>query len=70
VGLTGRPLPEGASWDESSGTAVLPYDRVRTADDPRAVLLDFWQACYVAGGATAGWDLAHLATRAAPALPG
>ena len=66
VGLTDQPLPEGASWDASSGTAVLPYDSVRRSEDPRATLLSFLQASYLAGGRAAGWDLAHLATRAAP----
>jgi hypothetical protein len=66
VGLTDQPLPEGASWDGSSGTAVLPYDAVRSSADPRATLLAFFQACYLAGGRAAGWDLAHLATRVAP----
>ncbi len=66
VGLTSHPLPQGASWDASSGTAVLPYDAVRGSADPRATLLGFLQASYLAGGRAAGWDLAHLATRAAP----
>jgi hypothetical protein len=66
-GLTDQPLshPE-ASWNEESGTAILPYDAVRTADDPRAVLLGFFEDAYRAGATTAGWDLADVATSAAP----
>jgi hypothetical protein len=66
-GLTGQPLaaPE-ASWNDRSGTAILPYDAVRTAEDPRTTLLGFVEDAYRAGARTAGWDLADLATHAAP----
>lgn len=66
-GLTAQPLtaPE-AFWNEASGTAILPYDAVRTADDPGATLLGFLEDAYRAGGRTAGWDQADLATSAAP----
>ncbi|HSK97613.1 MAG TPA: DUF5996 family protein [Euzebyales bacterium] len=67
-GLTDEPLrPAGARWDPSAGTAVLPYDAVRLADDPRATLLAFLQSAYLAGAGAAGWDVDDLATRAAPA---
>jgi hypothetical protein len=65
-GLTDRPLrPPEAGWDTASGTATLPYEVVRGADDPRAVLLDFLQSAYLAGARSAGWDVEDLATRAA-----
>jgi len=66
-GLTEQPLkvPE-AFWNDESGTAILPYDAVRTAEDPRATLLGFFEEAYRAGGRTAGWDLADFATSAAP----
>jgi hypothetical protein len=58
-GLRDQPLPAG-SWIESgSGSlAVLPYETVRTAPDPRTALLAFLQAAYEAGSRLAGWDVA------------
>ncbi len=59
-GLAGRPLgPPAAAWqDTGSGSlAVLPYDDVRTAPDPHAVLLDFFEQAYLAGAGAAGWDV-------------
>ena len=60
-GLADVPLSVG-SWT-SSGTgslAVLPYETVRTAPDPRGTLLAFCQCAYEAGATLAGWDLAHF----------
>ena len=61
-GLTGRPLAAGAAWTASgSGSlAVLPYDTVRTAADPRGTLLAFLQSAYEAGTASAGWPIDDL----------
>ncbi len=55
VGLTEQPLtvPE-AFWNDESGTAILPYDTVRTAEDPRTTLLGFFEDTYRAGARTAG----------------
>jgi hypothetical protein len=39
---------------------------VRTAADPRAVVLDFLESAYVAGARRAGWDLAALRCPTAP----
>jgi hypothetical protein len=55
-GLTERPLPAGAAWAEAGGMALLPYEAVRTAPDPRAALLGFLDAAYDAGALSAGWD--------------
>jgi hypothetical protein len=66
-GLVDQPLePAAAAWDHARGTARLPYDAVRQADDPRALLLAFCQSAYLAGARSAGWDVDDLATRAAP----
>lgn len=66
-GLADQSLePAEAVWDADAGTARLPYDVVRIADDPRSTLLDFFQSAYLAGAGTAGWDILDLATRAAP----
>jgi Family of unknown function (DUF5996) len=60
AGLAEEPLrPEAASWQQlfgSSHLALLPYDEVRNAPDPRRTLLEFLQSAYDAGAATAGWD--------------
>ena len=58
------PLPAGARWVElgASSLAVLPYDAVREAADPRAALLDFLDGFYRLGADAAGWDRAALAS--------
>ena len=59
-GLRDRPLrPATATWVDQRGgaLAVLPYDDVRVAADPRAAVLDFLQSTFEAGGSLAGWDL-------------
>lgn len=66
-GLADQPLePSKAAWDADAGSAMLPYDAVRTAEDPRTTLLGFFQSAYRAGARTPGWDIGALATRAAP----
>jgi hypothetical protein len=62
--LRRRPLqPEAASWAEPpSPLALLPYDAVRAAADPREALLSFLESAYQAGAGAAGWDVADLAS--------
>jgi hypothetical protein len=48
--------PDGARWDDDLEEFVLPYELVRTADDPEAVLLAFLQSTYVAAADAAHWD--------------
>jgi hypothetical protein len=52
AGVAERPLVRDAAWqDTGSGhLAVLPYDRLREADDPGATLLAFYESAYAAGG--------------------
>jgi hypothetical protein len=54
--------PEDAFWAEqgSSSLARLPYDAVRTANDPRGTLLTFLESAYTAGAGLSGWDIAAL----------
>jgi hypothetical protein len=62
-GLRERPLsPPQAAWiDQGGGSlAVLPYDAVRTAGDPKETLLAFLENTYQAGAGAAGWDVAAL----------
>ena len=56
-GLRDQPLSGGEWTDSGSGSlAVLPYETVRTARDPRTALLAFCQSTYEAGANLAGWD--------------
>ncbi|HWK88922.1 MAG TPA: DUF5996 family protein [Longimicrobium sp.] len=55
-----RVQPEGASWSAALGEWLLPYDAVRTADDPDTALLAFLRSTYAAGAELAGWDRAAL----------
>ena len=48
--------PAAARWDDDLSEFILPYELVRTADDPEASLLDFLQSTYDAAVATAHWD--------------
>ena len=48
--------PEAAFFSEALGEFILPYDAVRTADDPDQALLDFLQSTYEAAAISANWD--------------
>ena len=50
----------GARFDAALGEFILPYDTVRTAADPDAVLLDFLSTTYAAAADAGGWDRAAL----------
>jgi hypothetical protein len=52
--------PEGAAYDHEQREFILPYEAVRTAADPDAVLLTFLQSTYEAAAERAGWDRAAL----------
>jgi len=69
AGLRDRPLrPDEAFWaDQGAGSlARLSYETVRTAADPKAMLLDFLESAYQAGAGAAGWDVADLASSWCP----
>ncbi|MET0764134.1 MAG: DUF5996 family protein [Blastococcus sp.] len=53
-------LPRGARWDDDLAEFVLPYELVRAAPDPDALLLEFLQSTYEAAAITARWDRAAL----------
>ena len=50
-----HPVKVG-TFNSSLGEFILPYDEVRTAADPDAMLLAFLQDTYAAAAETAGWD--------------
>lgn len=52
--------PEQAGFNAQFGEFVLPYEAVRTAADPDAMLLEFLQSTYEAAATCAGWDRSAL----------
>jgi Family of unknown function (DUF5996) len=77
------PEPEGfreqavtpqAWFDTGLGEFILPYEAVRMADAPDALLLDFLTTTYTAAAETGRWDRAALecplGTPAQPRLVG
>ncbi len=60
-GVREQPLAGGEWTDTGAGLlAILPYETVRIASDPRTVLLAFLQSAYEAGARSAGWDIASF----------
>lgn len=48
--------PAEAGWLDELGEFVLPYEAVRTAPDPAAALLRFFESTHAAAADLAGWD--------------
>ena len=61
-----RPAP--ARYDKAFGEFLLPYEAVRTARDPAAMLLEFMESTYLAAARRAGWDVERLRHPRAPEL--
>ncbi|HXS21018.1 MAG TPA: DUF5996 family protein [Steroidobacteraceae bacterium] len=55
-GFRAARLPPGARFEQSLGEFVLPYDAVRTAADPDALLLEFLSSTYTAAADAGRWD--------------
>jgi hypothetical protein len=53
-------VPEAAYYDKQLGEFLLPYAAVRTAVDPEATLLSFFESTYDAAATLGGWDRAAL----------
>ena len=67
-GLREQPLAVGEWIEFGSGSlAILRYEAVRTAPDPRGTLLAFCQGAYEAGARLAGWDTAGFESKWCPA---
>lgn len=60
AGFRDAAATPGARFDATLGEFILPYDAVREADDPDAILLDFLNRTYAAAADAAGWDRASL----------
>ena len=52
--------PGAAFFSKELGEFILPYDAVRTARDPEAALMEFFQSTYDAAADLAQWDRAAL----------
>jgi hypothetical protein len=52
--------PAAATYDAGLAEFVLPYEAVRIAEDPDAMLLAFFQSTYEGAAELAGWDRAAL----------
>ncbi len=52
--------PSGARYDADLGEFLLPYEVVRAAADPTAVLIGFLETTYAAAADLGGWDRAAL----------
>lgn len=60
AGYRERPVTDGASFDTVLGEFILPYEAVRTAASPDALLLDFLATTYAAAADSGSWDRASL----------
>jgi Family of unknown function (DUF5996) len=68
-GFSLRSVTEGACFDQALGEFILPYELVRHAADPDALLLDFLSSTYAAAADLGGWDRGALeCPLGAPAL--
>jgi hypothetical protein len=50
------PVPREAAYDPALGEFVLPYDVVRAAQDPDALVMEFLQKTYAAAASLGRWD--------------
>ena len=58
--------PEAAYYHDELGEFILPYEAVRTANEPDTVLLDFLQSTYEAAADLASWDRNQLERKSDP----
>jgi len=66
AGLADEPLsPASAKWQEANGShmALLMYDDVRSDENARDVVLEFFESAYQAGAKRAGWDVEAFALK-------
>ncbi|MGJ0506564.1 MAG: DUF5996 family protein, partial [Methylocystis sp.] len=71
VGFESAPVKPGdAFFHKELREFILPYEAVRRAADPDAVLLDFLQSAYEAAAVAGDWDRAALETPLDKAAPG
>jgi Family of unknown function (DUF5996) len=54
--------PAQAYYNETLSEFVLPYEAVRTAQDPARVLMEFLLSTYEAAASKGNWDRSSLET--------
>lgn len=60
-GFKDQPVsPASARWDTSLGEFLLPYDAVRTSNDPEETLMQFLQSTYEAAANSGDWERSAL----------
>jgi hypothetical protein len=67
AGLADEKLqPDTAKWNEANGShmAILMYDDIRDAEDPRELVLEFLESAYQAGAKLADWSVEDFKLRA------
>ena len=55
--------PDAAEWSSARGEFLLPYEAVRTSDDPEAALMAFLSSTYEVAADLGRWDRALLEER-------
>jgi hypothetical protein len=61
AGFASAPMrPEATYYDEDLGQFILPYDVVRRAQEPDAVLMDYLRSTYDGAAELGHWDRAAL----------
>ena len=60
AGYRDRAVTPGGYFDTTLGEFILPYEAVRRAADPDALLLDFLSSTYAAAADCGGWERAAL----------
>lgn len=61
-----RLRPDGAVYNTAFREFLLPYDDVRLAESPDAMLLDFLQSSYEAAADRGGWNRSMLERSRSP----
>ena len=61
--------PEAVVWVEQMGEWLLPYEAVRTSDDPASTLMRFLQSSFRAAADLAHWDPALECSVGIPGHP-
>jgi len=70
AGFDAAPVePAGAVWSTEMGEWLLPYEAVRSADDPDAALMRFLQTTYRAAADLGRWDSALECALGEPGRP-
>lgn len=62
-------LPSTAYYNHELREWILPWDAVRTSDDPDAMVMSFLESTYAAAARLGGWDVEHFRARPPAGAP-